>query len=1096
MNLSRKFTVSNYFLAAAAIAMGSIFFLALVQLSAYPLNFWLKYVALPVGLVLVTIFLVSFPTLNYIGRRGIKKLNPRYFNIGILMAALSLWIYSQLLGPWYYLHGRYDSLILLFVCVFAVILSYFILDFLVSSDKLLAFLYSGTTFVILTVGTAIHGGTRYYLLAYLVICGFASLYNDFSRLVILIIFFQLVILGLTVFGVSPIGPGYSVAEVGINWVMAFYSSVFFAILSYVLTEKRKHSFRVSETFGQILTATPKLVVLVDKENRVEFISHQLAKMSRTSEMGMLIGRPLIDIFPDLNIKLIISDIVVRRGFYEETKEIKIGGEIRHYKIISDTFFGEKGGRFIDITDITPIMAAKMAAEQANQAKSSFLARMSHEIRTPMNAITGMSELILREEVSPSIREYAQEMRQASGNLLSIINDVLDFSKIESGRMDIAASEYGFDSLLNDVITIIRMRLLEKSILFVINIDSQLPKTLVGDEVRVRQILVNLLSNAVKYTDSGHIVFNVNGDRLGNDQIMLIIEVADTGIGIKEENTRKLFNDFTQIDSQFNRNVEGTGLGLAITRNLCIAMGGDVKVVSSFGHGSTFTATLVQKVKDHIPLAAVVEPEAKNVLLYENRHVYAASLDFSLKSLGVPHILVSDQEAFLAAIRREKFDFIFISSYLFESAAQLLKKQDTNSGAKLIILGGLGEALTNGDVQSVAMPIGALSFANILNNILDIAYQGQSSYAFKLRFIAPSAQVLIVDDTRTNLKVSSRLLSTYSIKVDTCERGGDAIRLVTEKHYDLILMDHMMPVMDGVITTNAIRSLGGDYFKNLPIVALTANAIFGMREFFLNNGFNDYLSKPIETRKLEEIIEKWLPADKIEYVESGSIDPDPSLRPKNNTPDNTPARVSYPTQAVGLFINGVDVKKGIAMSGGNLDLYQKVLEVYCSDVNDRLRAVRREAYKEDLGDFTINAHALKSASASIGAKDLAETLARLEAFGKTNDRLGIEELLDPCLEELAQTSIDIAQVLKSLKEEKRPKTSLSDEEVLDLLEQIKEALRHEKVTEADELISGLKANAFSDAKISGYLTNISNLILVFELDQALHLVDKIVESTRK
>jgi CheY-like chemotaxis protein/HPt (histidine-containing phosphotransfer) domain-containing protein len=391
-----------------------------------------------------------------------------------------------------------------------------------------------------------------------------------------------------------------------------------------------------------------------------------------------------------------------------------------------------------------------------------------------------------------------------------------------------------------------------------------------------------------------------------------------------------------------------------------------------------------------------------------------------------------------------------------------------------------------------MPIGPISFANILNNVQGSQFIDQPSYVFKLRFTAPAAKILIVDDTRTNLKVSSRLLAPYNIKVDTCERGGDAIRLVTEKHYDMILMDHMMPIMDGVITTNAIRSLGGDYFKNLPIVALTANAIIGMREFFLNNGFNDYLSKPIETRKLEEIIERWLPADKVLYIDNNYAE-----LPKIPGPVTlTPAVVSQTSTAVGLYIHGVDVKKGIAMAGGNLDLYQKVLEVYCCDVNDRLGGLRADSQEEDLSNFTINAHALKSASASIGAKDLAETLARLEAFGKLKDRLGIEELLDPCLEELAQISMDIDQVLRSLKEEQRPQPSLTEEAVLERLEQLKLALQQERVMEADELLLTLKANTYRNIKISSYLTNISNLILVFELDQAMALVDKTAEAIKE
>ncbi|MDR1581030.1 MAG: response regulator, partial [Synergistaceae bacterium] len=317
------------------------------------------------------------------------------------------------------------------------------------------------------------------------------------------------------------------------------------------------------------------------------------------------------------------------------------------------------------------------------------------------------------------------------NLLSIINDILDFSKIESGRMEIASREYWLRSLLNDVIDIVRIRLYEKNVKFVTNIDGTLPCRLEGDEIRVRQVLLNILSNAVKYTFNGSVSFGARGEARGGGEILMTFEVADTGIGIKEENLGRLFEDFVRFNSDTDKNIEGTGLGLAITKRLCLAMGGDVSVSSVFGEGSVFTATLLQKVKDSKTL---VETDA---LIHHSHETPDARIDFT----------------------------------------------------------------------------------------------------------APEARVLIVDDIETNLKVVEGLLAPYEMKISVCGGGSEAVRMAREDIYDIIFMDHIMPEMNGIEAVAAIRSAPGEYFRTVPIIALTANAVSGMREMFLENGFNDFLSKP-------------------------------------------------------------------------------------------------------------------------------------------------------------------------------------------------------------------------------------------------------------
>jgi signal transduction histidine kinase/FixJ family two-component response regulator len=511
------------------------------------------------------------------------------------------------------------------------------------------------------------------------------------------------------------------------------------------------------------------------------------------------------------------------------------------------------------------------AESASRAKSDFLAKMSHEIRTPMNAITGMSELILREKTSPQVQEYAWEIKNSSTNLVSIINDILDFSKIESGKMEIIPAEYQPLSLVNEVVTIVRIRLTGKPVLFVTNIDSALPRSLVGDAVRIRQIFLNLLSNAVKYTQRGHIVLSVEAEKTDGDMISLSVRVSDTGIGIKAADMDKLFTDFTQFDGQKNRGTEGTGLGLAITRSLCRAMGGDITVESEYGKGSLFAVRIPQKLRNPGPVARVKNAETIGVLVYETREIYGLSLRYTFDSLGVPCTLVSGEGDFLRALSgRGPYGFIFTAPFLFDQVKRALGDE---TGAEPVLINEWGETPPDPRIRAITMPAGPVSAANILNRLEENMSEAKPE-KFAADFTAPDIRVLIVDDIITNIKVAKALLAPYKLQIDICLSGEKAIQLVKDKRYDLILMDHMMPEMDGIETVAAIRaweeSRGREKQapRGIPIVALTASAVSGMRELFLEKGFDDYLSKPIEVSKLNELMKKWIPPEKQIKTETG------------------------------------------------------------------------------------------------------------------------------------------------------------------------------------------------------------------------------------
>ncbi|MGN0638131.1 MAG: response regulator [Huintestinicola sp.] len=393
-------------------------------------------------------------------------------------------------------------------------------------------------------------------------------------------------------------------------------------------------------------------------------------------------------------------------------------------------------------------------DNINKAKTVFISNMSHEIRTPINAVLGMDEMILRESSEEHIRQYAYNIRSAGRMLLSIINDILDYSKIEAGKMEIIPVEYSSSAMLDDICSIISIKVKEKNLKFNVNIAEDIPSRLYGDELRIKQIIINILTNAVKYTEKGSVTFTV--DCVGAEEegmTGLRVKVEDTGIGMRKEDMSRLFTAFERLEEKRNRNIEGTGLGMSIVVRLLEQMGSKLDVDSVYGQGSSFSFVLPQKVIDSRPAGS------------------------------------------------------------FESAR---KKRLENEKPD------------------------------------EIPY-------------APSAKVLAVDDTSFNLTLVTHLLKRTGIKPDTASSGEECLKKVSENHYDLILLDHVMPGMDGVETLDRLRRMGGSA-AHIPVIALTANVMSGARERYLNAGFSDFIEKPIVPSKLEAALVQYLPPELLEKRE--------------------------------------------------------------------------------------------------------------------------------------------------------------------------------------------------------------------------------------
>lgn len=525
---------------------------------------------------------------------------------------------------------------------------------------------------------------------------------------------------------------------------------------------------------------------------------------------------------------------------------------------------------------------KEAADTANKAKSDFLAQMSHEIRTPINAVIGMDEMIIRETDDPDIKEYAMDIKRASKTLLSLVNGVLDFSKIESGKMEIVAARYKTTEMIDDLVNMIADRAERKDLSLSLNIDPKLPGVLYGDDVRIKQVIINLLTNAVKYTETGSVTLTVGMDSMADNKCTLFVSVKDTGIGIKEEELDMLFESFRRLDEKRNRNIEGTGLGMAIVQGILKMMGSSIEVKSDYGSGSEFSFKLEQEIIDASPIGEYVRGH---------------------------------------------------------------KSDDSDSGKDLTI---------------------------------------------------HNADILIVDDNQMNLKVAKGLMRKLNSIPDLANSGRAAIEMIGKKHYDIVLMDHMMPGIDGIETFKILRerSLIDD---STAVIALTANAIAGARDMYLNEGFRDYLSKPIVPEELEEMLIKYLP--------EGSY----SLDDKNDTKTGS----SYDSGLIKtLRSSGYNVDAALTYSMNDESFLRELLESFVQSEPEKSEAIRTNHDSMNWNDYATYVHSLKSSARTIGADKLSKMAQTQEHASKDQNIPVIEDGYEPMMEEYARIAGDLRNILSA------------------------------------------------------------------------------------